>query len=92
MAPASIAPPEEIRRISDAVPYHAARTPDREAVVFGERRVSYRELDAAVDDCARGLLALGVRRGDRVALLMTSRLEYLVIFLATARIGALWVA
>jgi len=82
--------PREIRRISDSVPYHARLTPDREAVVLGERRLTYAELEREVDRCAGALLASGVVKGDRVALLMTPRPEYLVTFLATARIGAVW--
>jgi fatty-acyl-CoA synthase len=82
--------PREIVRISDTVRYHAIRTPGREAVVFGSRRISYGELDRLVESCAKALLACGIVKGDRVAQLMTSRPEYLVVFLATARIGALW--
>ncbi len=86
--------PETIRRISDVVPYWAARRDlggEREAIVFGERRISYAELHRDIDRCARALLGSGVEKGDRLALLAASRPEFLTIFLAAARIGAVWV-
>jgi len=77
-------------RISD-FPFHtAASFPDRDAAVLGERRLSYRALAVAIDRCARALLAHGILPGDRIAMLSTPRPEYLVVFLACARIGAIW--
>jgi fatty-acyl-CoA synthase len=70
----------------------AAARPDAEAIVFRGERCSYaqwRERSAAL---ARALLALGVGRGDRVALLLPNRPEWLVAAFAAARIGAATVA
>jgi long-chain acyl-CoA synthetase len=64
------------------------RHADREAVVFGEVSLTYRELDGLVAAFTRGLQGLGIARGDRVCLLMTNRPEYAVAFLALARLGA----
>lgn len=77
-------------RISDYVAAHAARFPEREAVVGGGRRLTYADLDRLVTRCARALLAAGVEKGDRVALLGNATPEYLVVFLATASIGGIW--
>ncbi|MCR5858108.1 AMP-binding protein [Mesorhizobium sp. J428] len=66
----------------------AGRFPDRPALVEG-RRLTYRELDAAVARTAGGLAAAGFRKGDRLALLLTNRWEYLAIVLACARIGVI---
>jgi acyl-CoA synthetase (AMP-forming)/AMP-acid ligase II len=79
-----------LTRITDYVHRFAAERPDHEAVVFDDERISYRELERRVDACARALLAAGVRKGDRVAMLSTSRPEYWVVFLATAGVGAIW--
>jgi acyl-CoA synthetase (AMP-forming)/AMP-acid ligase II len=79
------------RRIGDLLADSANRFPDREAAVFGDRRIGYRELDTAVGRCARALLAAGIGRGDRVAMLTTPRPEFLIVFLATLRVGAIWV-
>lgn len=78
-------------RFSDFPTLQASQAPGAPAVVFGEIRWSYAELSARVEACARSLMACGVGQGDRVAMLSTPRPEYAVVFLATARIGALWV-
>ena len=66
---------------------------DREALVVREQgyRATYRELWDEVALAARGLLARGVRTGDRVGLWAPNRHEWLVIQYATARIGAILV-
>jgi acyl-CoA synthetase (AMP-forming)/AMP-acid ligase II len=87
---ASPFPPVELDRIADYPGYWAARVPEREAMVLGERRYSYRQLAEAVDALAKALLAAGVARGERIAMLSTPRPEALISFLAAARIGALW--
>ncbi len=77
-------------RITDYVHQYASEHSEWEAVVFGKERVTYRELEARVENCARGLLAMGIGKGDRVATLCTPRTEYWVMFLATTAIGAIW--
>ena len=77
-------------RISD-FPFHTAGLfPDRDAAVLGGRRLSYGALAAEIERCARALVAYGIAPGDRIAMLSTPRPEYLVVFLASARIGAIW--
>ena len=61
---------------------------DAEAVVDGSMRLTYRELDRRVDRLAAGLAARGIRKGDRVAVMLANRLEAVVAVLAIARIGA----
>jgi acyl-CoA synthetase (AMP-forming)/AMP-acid ligase II len=60
-------------------------------MVFGDYRFRYGDLLRSVDATARALLANGVVRGDRVAVLCTSRPEFFVLYLAAARIGAVFV-
>ena len=66
---------------------------DREALVVREQgyRATYRELWDEVGLAARGLLARGVRPGDRVGIWAPNRYEWVVIQYATARIGAILV-
>ena len=78
------------RRLADVPRQIARRDPAREALVFADQRLSYRQLADLVDDYAAGLLALGVEKGDRVAMLCTPRPEFLLVLLASLRIGALW--
>jgi len=51
--------------------------------------LSYRELNALVNAFANALLDLGIRKGDRVCLLMTNRPEFIISWFALARIGAI---
>ena len=71
----------------------AARWPQREAVVFREQgaRLSWYALAEEAEVVAAGLWALGLRRGDRVAIWSPNRVEWLITQFATARIGAILV-
>ena len=77
-------------RITDYLQQYAKETPHREAVIFGEQRITYAALEKQVTICAKALLAMGINKGDRIAVLSTPRLEFWVLFLATARIGGIW--
>ncbi len=79
-----------LTRITDYAHHYAALAPDREAIVCGERRLTYKDLAREVDRCSRALLAAGVKKGDRVAMLALPSPEFLVVFLATTGIGAIW--
>ncbi|MGH3969175.1 MAG: AMP-binding protein [Mycobacterium sp.] len=70
-----------------------ARDPDAEALVnlAGNRRWTYRELNADVDHVARGLMASGVQRGERVGIWAPNCAEWTMIKFATAKIGAILV-
>src|SRR6185369_7601695 len=70
----------------------ATARPDGEAVVFRGERLTYPALRDRADTLARALLALGVRKGDRVALLLPNRPEWLVTAFAAAKVGAVTVA
>jgi len=67
---------------------------DREALVVRQQgyRVTWAELWDEVDRAARGLLARGVERGDRVGIWSPNRYEWVIVQYATARIGAILVS
>ncbi len=72
-----------------------ARVPDKTAIIdlFGrsERRSTYRQLDARMDRVARMLARLGVHPGDRVAMLLGNRTEFVEFFqVSFAMPHALW--
>src|SRR3954467_15985883 len=69
------------------------RFPDREALVVRHQdyRATYQQLWEQVDAAARGLLARGVRKGDRVGIWSPNRHEWVVVQYATARVGAILV-
>src|SRR5437588_3802560 len=66
---------------------------DREALVVRQQgfRASYRELWELTSRCARGLLARGVKKGDRVGIWSPNRHEWTVLQYGTARMGAILV-
>jgi fatty-acyl-CoA synthase len=59
------------------------------ALVEGSTRLTYAALDARINQAAHALLSLQVARGDRVALLGRNSIEYVVLYFALARIGAI---
>ncbi len=65
-----------------------ARRPNATALICGDERVSYLELDDAVGRVAGGLRALGVGKGDRVAMALANSIEFVVVLFAVARLGA----
>ena len=66
----------------------AKKYDENEAVVAGTLRLTYLELRDQVRRTAKGLMALGVARGDHVAILMGNRIEWLLAFLAVQQLGA----
>lgn len=66
---------------------------DRDAIVVCHQkyRASYQQLWDAVQQAARGLVALGVQKGERIGIWSPNRYEWVVVQYATARIGAILV-
>lgn len=71
----------------------AGRYPENDALVYPDRdlRYSYQEFDAVCDRVAKGLLAMGVCKGDHVAIWATNVPEWVVLQFASAKIGAILV-
>ena len=83
-------PIPELPRLGDYVRHWAGRRPRREASVLDASRLTFEELAKRVDAMAKALLAAGVRRGERVAMLTAPHPEFLVTMLAAGDIGAIW--
>ncbi len=79
------------RTIPDLIDELAQRFPEREALVGSGRRYTYRQLRSEVRRIARGLYGLGVRRGDKVAILMGNRPEWLIVDFAITLLGGVMV-
>ena len=80
------------RTVGQMLDVAAARYAEREAIVLADERISYAELRRRVDRLARGLLALGIQKDDKVALWLPNRPAWLVAQHACAKIGATVVA
>ena len=64
------------------------RNPDGQALVCGDERLTYRELLALSEQLAAGLAVRGIGQGDRIALLLGNRIEFVLTLFAAARLGA----
>jgi acyl-CoA synthetase (AMP-forming)/AMP-acid ligase II len=78
------------RDVASALDGPLAARPDAEALVGRDRRLSYRELDATANAAAAALRSLGLKAGDRLAAASANDVDLVVAFLATQRIGAIW--
>lgn len=81
----------ERKRFGDLAAVLAARYPEREALVFRNRRYTFAEQAAEIDRAAKALMALGVARGEHVALWLNNSDDWIFISYALARIGAVQV-
>ena len=77
------------RTLGDLVDEMAAERPHAQALAFRHEPLSYAALRARVDELARALVAAEVARGDRVAVLLPNRPEWVVAALAIAKIGGI---
>lgn len=79
--------------IGDAFDQTVARFPDREALVSRHQglRYTWAQLRDEVDRAARGLLAIGITKGDRVGIWSPNRAEWTITQFATSKIGAILV-
>ncbi len=77
-----------MRTLGEDLRAQAAAAPDAEAVVAGDMRATYAELDAAADGFAATLRDAGVTRGDRVLIVLPNRYEAAVAVYGVLRAGA----
>src|SRR4051812_21439782 len=78
-------PPTLTNVIADAAERHGGR----EFLVDGDRRFTFRDAERASAELARGLLALGVGKAARVAIVLPDCADWVLAWWAAARIGAL---
>jgi long-chain acyl-CoA synthetase len=77
-----------LKSVAQAFDEATARAPDRPAVVFYGRSISYRELREATDRLACALADLGVKKGDRVALYLLNSPQFIIAYFAALKCGA----
>src|SRR6202000_3053690 len=76
--------------LADLLEATAQRSPDQVALIFGERSLSYRELNDQADLVAARLIAAGVQPGQIVGLWLPRGIELLVLQAGIAKAGAAW--
>ncbi|MDP6691488.1 MAG: class I adenylate-forming enzyme family protein, partial [Alphaproteobacteria bacterium] len=67
---------------------HALYAPNKEAVICGEQRITWGQLDRDLNRIANALLAEGIGRGDKVAVLMSNSIAALETILGMVKAGA----
>ena len=78
-----------LKSVHQAFDEAAARAPGNAAVVFYGRSITYGELREASDRLACALAALGVKKGDRVALYLLNSPQYIIAYFAVLKCGAI---
>jgi long-chain acyl-CoA synthetase len=77
-----------LKSVNDAFDEATTRWEKKAAVIFYGRKVTYGELRENVDRFSAALRSLGIRKGDRVAVLMLNSLEFLIAFFGILKAGA----
>nr|MDO8090160.1 class I adenylate-forming enzyme family protein [Candidatus Sigynarchaeota archaeon] len=67
---------------------HAKETPDSVAIISGDEKITYRDLDRLSDGLALELIDLGISRGDVIATFLPPSKEYVYVYVAATKIGA----
>ena len=86
-----IDPPFGPRDVASVLDRHLDSRADEEALVDPNRRLTYSTLDCAIGAATALFAALGVGSGDRVAASLPNCCDIVVAFMATQRLGAIWV-
>jgi len=75
--------------LSDLLKRTAEKHPNKTAIVYFDKPMSYHELDVAVDKFATALADLGVKKGDKVALFLANMPQFVIAYYGAIRIGAI---
>lgn len=78
-------------RLGDLIDKCVREHPDNDAIVYVDRdlRLSWREWGAEVDRVAKGLMAMGIQKGEKVAVWATNVPDWITLMFATAKMGAI---
>ncbi|MFA7150061.1 MAG: AMP-binding protein, partial [Candidatus Methanomethylophilaceae archaeon] len=78
-------------RLGDLLDKCIREHPDNDAIVYVDRdlRLSWKEFGVEVDRIAKGLMAMGVKRGEKVGIWATNVPDWIALMFATAKIGAI---
>jgi amino acid adenylation domain-containing protein len=78
-------------RFYEAIEHYAATEPDRPALIACDRSLTYGELNAEANRVANALIARGVKRGDRVVLLLPRRSDVFCCIYGVSKAGAAYI-
>ncbi|WP_372678973.1 acyl-CoA synthetase [Desulfosarcina sp.] len=78
--------------IADMIRRTAYHTPDKTAIIFGDKTLTYAQLEAAANRTANALAGLGVNKYDRVAILAHNTIHHVLTWLGCCKLGAVYLA
>jgi long-chain acyl-CoA synthetase len=73
--------------VSDIIKHHVAENPEKTAIIFEDRRISYAELNRLINSAAEGVTKMGFKKGDVLSIFLPSLPELIIGYLGTARAG-----
>jgi fatty-acyl-CoA synthase len=74
--------------LGEVVARDARKFPDKEAVIYGDTRLTYRQFNARINRLAHALMDIGIKKGEHVAILSFNSNQYLESYFALAKMGA----
>jgi len=77
--------------IGNIIRWSASNFPNKTALIFGDRRLTYKEFNLRVNRLSNSLLKMGLKKGDRVAVVLHNCPEFLEIYFALAKIGGIFI-
>ena len=78
----------EQRTMGGVIRYAAKRWPDRTAIYWRDKEITFKELDELSEGFAKGIVARGIQKGDRVGLWMHNHPEWIVAWFGISKAGA----
>ena len=78
-----------MENIADILISSSLKYPSKSAIIFGQKKITFSELNVFTDRLAQGLRELGVKKGDRVALLLNNSPHFIICYFAIVKLGAM---
>lgn len=77
--------------IGDFIKKHSYYTPDKVAMIIDDREYTFRQLNERTNRVANFLQEKGIKKGDRISVLLFNSTEFMEVYFAAAKIGAIFV-
>ena len=75
------------KNLGELLNVSATKHPERIAIVFGRKKITYKILDELTNDIASGLIDLGIKKGDKVALFLDNCPEFVISYYGILKAG-----
>jgi fatty-acyl-CoA synthase len=74
--------------VGETITRNSRRFPDKEALIYGDIRLTYKQFNSRINQLAHALMGLGIKKGSKVAILSFNCNQFLETYYALAKIGA----